>query len=188
MRIDQIQIHTTNAKLALNISKPVQQIEQPRAQQSIEQPAATLEMHSTPSKLLIDSSQAYRDLGLLTAKEAVEYSAQKGKEDVMEGIARRVSEGDQMMDISISSENAIQNIAESTALSPPPQMAITWKPSVGAVKINYEAGSLDINIQQNKPKIDVQVGKVVHDYTPGRVEGVMEQYPSVEITVLKANE
>lgn len=186
MKIDQIQIQTTDAKLALNISKPIQQIEQPRAKQYIEQPAATLEMHSTPSKLLIDSSQAYRDLGFLTAKESVDYNAQKGKEDVMEGIARRASEGDQMMNISKDSENAIQNIAASIALLPPSQMAITWKPSVGAVKIYYEAGSLDINIQQHKPKIDVQIGKVVHDYTPARVEGVMEQYPSVQITVIKA--
>ncbi|MFJ8261835.1 DUF6470 family protein [Rummeliibacillus sp. NPDC094406] len=188
MKLDHIQIRTTDAKLDLNINKPVQRIEQPSAQQHIEQPAATLEIHSEAAKLFIDSSQAYRDLGLLTPKESTEQNAQEGQQKAMEGIARRVSEGDQMMDISINAGDAIQQIAESKAFPAPPQMAITWKPSVGAVKVHYQEGSLNINIQRHEPKIDVQIGKVVHDYTPGRVEGVMEQHPSVEITVLKANE
>ena len=185
MKLDHIQIHTTDAKLALNISDPVQHIEQPRAKQHIEQPAATLEIHSTPAKLLIDSSQAYRDLGLYTPKEAVEVNAQKGKQKAMEGVARRASEGDQMMNISKNSGDAIQRIAASKAIPAPPQMAITWKPSVGAVKIHYQAGNLDINIQRHQPKIDIQIGKVVHDYTPGDVTGTLIQRPSVETTVIK---
>ena len=186
MKLDQIQIHTTDAKVDLHISDPVQHIEQPRAQQHIEQPAATLEIHSEAAKLFIDSSQAYRDLGLLTPKESVEQYAQKGKEKVMEGIARRASEGDQMMNIGKNSGNAIQQIAASKVFRAPPQMAITWKPSVGAVKIHYQAGNLDINIQPHKPRIDVKIGKVVHDYTPGDVTGILVQNPSVETTVIKA--
>lgn len=186
MKLDQIQIHTTDAKVDLHISDPVQHIEQPRAQQHIEQPAATLEIHSEAAKLFVNSSQAYRDLGLLTPKESVEQNAQKGKQKVMEGIARRASEGDQMMNISKNAGNAIQQIAASKAIPAPPQMAITWKPSVGAVKIQYQAGSLDINIQRHKPKIDVKIGKVIHDYTPGDVTGTLVQRPSVKTTVIKA--
>lgn len=186
MKLDQVQIHTTDAKVDLQITKPIQHIEQPRAQQHIEQPAATLEIHSEAAKLFVDSSQAYRDLGLLTPKESVEQYAKKGKEKVMEGIVRRASEGDQMMNISNNAGNAIQQIAASKVFPAPPQMAITWKPSVGAVKIHYQAGSLDINIQQHKPKIDVQLGKVVHDYTPGDVTGDLVQRPSVETKVIKA--
>lgn len=186
MKLDQIQIHTTNAKVDLQITKPIQHIEQPRAQQHIEQPAATLEIHSKAAQLFVDSSQAYRDLGLLTPKESSEQYAQKGKQKLMEGIARRASEGDKMMDISINAGNAIQQIAASKAIPAPPQMAITWKPSVGAVKIHYQAGSLDINIQRHEPKIDVKIGKVVHDYTPGDVTGTLVQRPSVKTTVIKA--
>lgn len=186
MKLDQIQIHTTDAKVDLHISDPVQHIEQPRAQQHIEQPAATLEIHSEAAKLFVDSSQAYRDLGLLTPKESVEQNAQKGKQKVMEGIARRASEGEQMMNISKNAGNAIQQIAASKAIPAPPKMAITWKPSVGAVKIRYQAGNLDINIQRHEPKIDVKIGKVIHDYTPGNVTGTLVQRPSVKTTVIKA--
>lgn len=186
MKLDQIQIHTTDAKVDLHISDPVQHIEQPRAQQHIEQPAATLEIHSEAAKLFIDSSQAERDIGLLTPKESIEQAAQKGKQKVMEGIARRAGEGDRMMNISKNSGNVIQQIAASKAIPAPPQMAITWKPSVGSVKIHYQAGSLDINIQRHKPKIDVKIGKVVHDYTPGDVTGTLVQRPSVKTTVIKA--
>lgn len=186
MKLDQIQIHTTDAKVDLQITKPIQHIEQPRAQQHIEQPAATLEIHSEAAKLFVDSSQAYRELGLLTPKESIEQNAQEGQQKAMEGIARRVSEGNQMMDISINAGNAIQQIAASKAIPDSPQMAITWKPSVGAVKIQYQEGSLNINIQRHEPKIDVQIGKVVHDYTPGDVTTTLIQRPSVETTVIKA--
>lgn len=186
MKLDQIQINTTDAKVNLQITKPIQHIEQPRAQQHIEQPAATIEIHSEAAKLFVDSSQAYRELGLLTPKESVEQYAQKGKQKVMEGIARRANEGDQMMNISNNAGNAIQQIAASKVFPAPPQMAITWKPSVGAVKIRYQAGSLDINIQRHKPKIDVKIGKVIHDYTPGDVTGTLVQRPSVKTTVIKA--
>lgn len=186
LKLDQIQIHTTDAKVDLHISDPVQHIEQPQAKQQIKQPAATLEIHSKAAKLFVDSSQAYRELGLLTPKESVEQNAQKGKQAVMEGIARRVSEGNQMMSITKNAGDAIQRIAESKAIPAPPQMAITWKPSVGSVKIRYQAGNLDINIQRHEPKIDVQIGKVIHNYTPGDVSGTLVQRPSVETTVIKA--
>lgn len=188
MKLDQIQIRTTDAKIDFNITKPIQRIEQPRAQQQIEQPAATIEIQSEAAKLFIDSTQAYRDLGLLTPRESIEQNAENGKQASMEGIARRVSEGDQMMDISMNAGNAIQQIAASKAIPDSPQMAITWKPSVGAVKISYQAGSLDINIQPHNPKINVQVGKVVHDYTPGKVTGELVQRPSIDITVIKGEE
>ena len=186
MKLDQIQIKTTDAKVNLHISDPVQHIEQPRAQQHIEQPAATLEIHSEAAKLFVDSSQAYRDLGLLTPKELGEQNAQIGKQKVMEGIARRASEGNQMMNITKSSGNVIQKIARSKSIPIPSQLGITWKPSIGSVKIRYQAGSLDINIHKHDPKIDVKIGKVVHDYTPGDVMGTLVQRPSVETTVIKA--
>lgn len=186
MKLDQIQIRTQDAKVNLNISKPTQYIKQERAKQTIEQPAATIQMSHRDAKLLVDSSQAYRDLGLLTTKESIEQAAQKGKTAVMQGIARRVREGNQLMDISKSIDGStITSIAKSRDTFEHKQISIKWVPSVGAVKITYQAGNLNIHAQENKPKIDVQLGDVVHNYTPGKISGQLLQRESVETTVIK---
>lgn len=186
MKLDQIQIHTQDAKVDLNISKPQQYIKQTPAKQTIKQPAATLQMSHTDAKLLIDSSQVNRDLGLLSAKDAIAQAAQKGKAAVMKGIARRVKEGNTLMDISHSTEgSAIRNIAKSHDTIKKQNLGIKWIPSFDAVKITYQAGTLNIKAQANKPHIDVQLGDVVHNYTPAKVTGSLLQRESVETTVIK---
>ncbi|MGE7622497.1 DUF6470 family protein [Viridibacillus sp. NPDC096237] len=185
MKLDQIQIRTTDAKVGLNIIDSVQLLKQPRAQQYIEQPAAILQINSEPAKLLIDSSQVYRDLGLYTNRESIQKFANEGKQKGLEGIGRRAREGRQMMDIGKRKGSIIPLISKNNANPSPKKIGITWKPSVGAVKIKYVPDQLDINITRQDPKIDVQIGKVVHDYTPGDVTGTMLQYPSVETTVIK---
>ncbi|MBK3494827.1 hypothetical protein JFL43_08130 [Viridibacillus sp. YIM B01967] len=185
MKLDQIQIHTTDAKMRLNIIDPVQVIKQPRAQQHIEQPAAILQMNSESAKLLVDSSQAYRDLGLYTNRESIQKFASDGRQKGLEGIGRRASEGRQMMNIGKGKGSVIPSIAQNNANPAPKNIGIAWKPSVGSVKIKYVPEQLDINITPQDPKINVQIGKVVHDYTQGDVNGTMLQYPSIETTVIK---
>ncbi|MGG0662682.1 DUF6470 family protein [Viridibacillus arvi] len=185
MKLDHIQIRTTDAKVGINITKSIQKIKQPRAQQHIEQPAATLQINSAPAKLLIDSSQANRDLGLYTNRESTQKFASDGLQKVSEGVGRRASEGRQMMNIGKGKGSVVPLIAQSNANPSPKNLGIAWKPSVGAVKIRYVPNQLNINTTLQNPKIDVQIGKVVHDYTPGDVTGTMLQYPSIETTVVK---
>ncbi|MBQ0140798.1 MAG: hypothetical protein KBT36_16105 [Kurthia sp.] len=186
MKLDQIQLHIQDAKVDLNISKPQQYMKQTPAKQTIKQPAATLEMSHTDAKLTIDSSQAYRELGLLTTKEAIEQAAQKGKSAVMSGIARRVSEGNEMMNLKQANGRAtLANIAKRHDTFEQQKLGIQFIPSIGAVKISYQAGNLTIHAQANKPQIDVQLGDVVHNYTPGKVSGQLLQRESVETSVIK---
>ncbi|MGE7769389.1 DUF6470 family protein [Viridibacillus arvi] len=184
MKLPQIQIRTTDAKVKLNISDPVQHIEQPKAQQHIEQPAAILDIKTKRGQLHIDSSQARRDVGNFPTGEFVRQFAQQGLQKVQQGTARRASEGRQMMQIE-KGGNVIPSLAKQNGTPPPKDLGITWIPSVDSVKISYTPGTTDINITSQKPKIDVQVGDVVHNYTPGDVTGTMLQYPSVETTVIK---
>lgn len=185
MRFPQIQIRTYDIIMDWQIHDPVQIIRQPRATQHIEQPAAILDIHTTRGQLLIDSSQARRDIGLIGPLESIENYAKKGKKAALDGIARRAREGRQMM------ENAgkglgrkiIQNIAKQNHGPKPVKLNIKFVPSVGSVKIDYIPGKTEINITPQKPKIDVQVNKPIHEYTPGKVTGEVLQYPRVEIDV-----
>ena len=186
MILPQLQIHTTDAKIDLDIHKPQQYIKQPQATQTIEQPAAILEIRTTRGVLKIDSSQARRDLGLIGPLESVGKYAQEGKQVALEGMARRASEGRQMMENAGKGQGSaiIQSIAKQNHGPHPVKFNIKFVPSIGSVKIDYTPGQTDINITRQKPKIDAQVNKPIHEYTPGKVTGTMIQRPSVQTDVI----
>ncbi|MFB7156997.1 DUF6470 family protein [Lysinibacillus sp. NPDC056232] len=186
MRLPQIQIHTTDAKIDLNISKPQQYIKQPKATQHIEQPAAILEINTTRGVLKINSSQARRDLGLIGPLESSENYAEKGKQEALKGMARRAKEGRQMMENSGKGQGRaiIPNIAKQNHGPRHVQFNIKFVPSVGSVKIDYIPGTTDVNIQRREPNIDAKVNKPIHEYTPGKVTGTMVQRPDVDINVI----
>lgn len=178
----QIQIRTTKAILGLNIEKPIQHIEQPKADLHIEQPPATITISSKPARLTIDQSKAWSDMGLLGPLASTRKFAEEGHQAWLEGIARRAQEGDQLMKIE-NGGNAIAAISAEKGLHPYKKLGIKFIPSVNSVDIDYQPGYLDIKIDRNKPIIDVKVNKPIHEYKPGDVSGYMIQYPSIKIDV-----
>lgn len=187
MRLPQIQIRTTDAKIELEISKPKQHIEQPRATQTIEQPAAVIEIRTTRGVLKIDSSQARQDIGMVGPLESSANYAEGGKQGVLEGIARRAREGRQLMENAGKGQGrkTIQNIAKQNhGPHRPGPYNIKFVPSVGSVKIDYTPGTTEINTERREPIIDAKVNKPIHEYTPGKVTGTMVQNPSVDIDVI----
>lgn len=183
MRIPQIQIQTTKAQLGINVSKPVQRIQQTQTDLHIRQPNAVVSMQTTDSTLRIDSSQARRDLGLFGPLESGRMNAQKGKQGVIAGIARRAQEGERMMRIENKGQ-PIQSIASTKVGRPMKSLGIKFVPSVNSVKISYTPSKLDINVQTHAPQINATVNKPINEYTPGKVSGYMMQYPSIEIDVI----
>ena len=187
MKLPQIKITTTDIKMDYQITKPVQRIQQPKATQTIEQPAAILEINTTRGQLKIDSSQARRDLGLIGPLESTENFAAEGRQKMLEGISRRMGEGEQMKNNAGKGQGraTIQNIAKQNhGPQRPGPYNIKFVPSIGSVKVAYTPGTTDVNITKQEPKIDVQVNKPIHDYTPGEVNGTMIQRPNVDIDVI----
>lgn len=182
MNIPQIQIRTTKAQLGLRISKPVQKIQQPRADLQISQPNAIVSMHTTHSSLKIDSSQARRDLGLVGPLESGRMNAEKGNQSALAGIARKAREGGQLMRIENKGQ-PIQSIASANSTRPMKPLGIKFIPSVDSVKIAYTPSKVDINVETRSPQINATVNKPINEYTPGNVSGYMMQYPSIEIDV-----
>jgi len=186
MRLPQIQIHTTDAKIDLNISKPQQYIKQPKATQHIEQPAAILEIRTTRGVLKVDSSQARRDIGMIGPLESSANYAEKGKQEALKGMARRANEGRQMMESAGKGQGraTIQNIAKQNHGPHRTPFNIKFVPSIGSVKTDYTPGTTDVNIQRREPIIDAKVNKPIHEYTPGKVTGTMIQRPDVDTNVI----
>lgn len=187
MRIPQIQITQTDIQMDWNITEPVQRIKQPRANLNISQPAATLEINSTNAKLDIDMSQYWKDVGLKPTKDLIAEYAQMGRQEMLKGISRRVREGRQMMLGAGKGQGAgtIQSIAiQNHGPKRPGPYNIKFIPSYNAIKVDITPGTTDVNITRNEPKIDVQVNKPIHDYTPGDVTGTMVVKPDIEIDII----
>lgn len=170
-----------------NITDAVQRIQQPQATQTIEQPAAILEINTTNPQMQVDMSQFWRDVGLKPTKELISENAQKARQEMMQGISRRAGEGRQMMLGAGKGQGAgtIKSIAiQNHGPSRPGPLGIKFIPSYDSIKVDITPGTTDVNITQQKPKIDVQVNKPIHDYTPGNVSGTMLVRPDISIDVI----
>lgn len=187
MRFPQIQISKTDIQMDYSITKPFQRIQQPQANLSISQPAATVEINTTNARLNINMDQMWRDLGMKPVGEFIKEYAQMGRQEMLKGMSRRMGEGRQMM-MSAGKEqgrSTIQNIAKQNhGPERPGPYNIKFIPSIGSVKINISPGTTDINIQQNEPKFAVKVNKPQMDFTYGKVSGEMMVRPAVQIDVV----
>ncbi len=168
MNVSQIRLESNFIRMGLKIEKPVQEIEQPSAIQSIQQPKAILEIETIPGKLTIDQTKAREDVDLKSIRRRVEEFAQNGYEDWLKGIERRASQGTELMKIE-NGGNPIAYQAKENSEGPPKQFNIGWIPSHNSVKIQYEPAKVNIEAQPQKPKIDVEIRKPIHHYTPGKV-------------------
>ncbi|MED3763066.1 DUF6470 family protein [Ureibacillus sp. FSL K6-8385] len=180
MNIPKIRIETTDALIGITTTKPVQTIVQPKAELDLQQPKAKMTIETTPSELFIDAYEARESMGYQNARSRIAEMAWQGRQDVLEGIARRAQEGQQLMRI----EDGGNPIAEQAKLrdwQPYTSLNIKFIPQPGSLKIHYEPAKVDIRIEPQKVINNTKINKPVHEYIPGKVNIGMVYYPSVRI-------
>lgn len=181
MDFPQIRIQTTNALLNIHTQPGQLSIEQPSAELSIQQPPAEMEINRQPGQLTIDQTKAWDNLNLKSVLKASEDAAQQGHQDVMDGIARRVQEGDELMKIE-NKGNPMKEQAKRHYLFNGYQKK-GWYPTTDLVDIHYDPGKLDINWKINPAIIDSKANPPIINYTPGTIDFSLKQYPSVKIDI-----
>ncbi|MEK4406542.1 DUF6470 family protein [Sporosarcina sp. FSL K6-6792] len=182
MNIPQLQIETTRGVLGLQITKPTQEIHQPKATLSQQQPAAILEISTTRPQLSLETTEARADIDMKSVFRRTNEYAQLGKQGAMDGIARRAQEGRQLVKIG-NGGNAIASIAKQNATPPLAPMGIRFIGNRSQIQMSIQPGTLNIQATPQKPINDVQINKPIHNYTQGKVTGQMEQYPTIQIDV-----
>jgi hypothetical protein len=180
MDLPQLRIDSVRGQLGLNITKPEQRIEQQPATVRIEQPKAEMQINRTPGKITIDQTQAWEDMDLKSVAKRIKEFAENGYQDLLSGIARVSQQGDELMMIE-NRGNTTVNQAIVNSMPTQHEFNIGWVPSPFSVKINYQPVKLDINWQTHRPNIEVETHKPTHEYTPGKVSGFMNKWPSLEI-------
>lgn len=155
MNVPQIRMESTPARMKMKTVQASVSIEQPMADLTIEQSPAKMTMTSTPSKLTIDQTKAREDVDLKSIFKRTEEFAQLGYEDLLEGIARRSAEGDQLMRIE-NGGNAIAMQAEENGKSRQYEFNIGWIPSHFSVKTSFTPKKVNIEVEPQKTIIQVK--------------------------------
>ena len=181
MKLPQIRMQSTFIQLGFKTIDAKHQIEQTQADLSIRQPLGELTIKTKPGKLYMDAKQCREDIGLTTNKKMMEQNAQKGNAAVMEGIARRISEGNQMMKIE-NGGNAIQQIGKKYLSKPYRPVWMDFVPKYGSLKMRYEPAELNIHYEAKKAEIDVTPKKPIFTYTRGDVKGEIIRWNDLEIS------
>jgi hypothetical protein len=184
MKVPSMELTPQPIKYNLKNVPATQRIEQKPANMQIEQPAAILEINTTKGEFQIDAEQFWGELGFKKPGVLMEEYANKGKEEILSGIARRVQEGRQLMLNAGKGQGAktIQSIAkQNTGAEKPVPSNIKFIPSYQSIKVQFTPGEVNIDVQRNQPKINVEIQKPVHEYTPGDVQMEILQYPSLKI-------
>jgi hypothetical protein len=180
MQLPQIRMQSTFAQTEINTHNAKLEVEQPKADLSIQQLPAEMDINRTPSNLTIDQIKAREDMDLKNISKRIEEFAQQGYQDWLSGLARVSQDGDELMMIE-NSGYPIADQAKRNSESPMLDFNIGWIPSAGGVKIGYDPGKVDINWKVNKPVIESRINKPIVDYSPGKVEVSLKEYPSLKI-------
>lgn len=183
MQLPRLTMESTQGRIGITTRLASTSIEQPQAELNIKQPPAKLEIKTTPGKLTIDQTQAWEDMDLKHIFRRIEEAAGWGKQDVLEGMARRARQGDEMMRIE-NKGNPLPEQAKQNSERRPFEFNIGFIPSHFSVKTNYEPAQVDIEAEPQKPMIEVTPNKPIMEYTPGEVTIDMLQYPSLSIGVI----
>ncbi|MBE4907053.1 hypothetical protein IMZ08_03150 [Bacillus luteolus] len=180
MQLPQIRLESKYAKIGMRTSKPVQDIQQTPADLSIKQLKADLKIRTLPGKLTIDQTQARADVDLKSIARRIEEFSNEGYQALLDGIARRAQEGDQIMKVE-NGGHPIAEQAEVNSKNPIYDFNIGWVPSHGSVKINYLPSEVNIDVTVNKPIIEPGINKAKTGYTPGKTNIYLEQQNSLVI-------
>lgn len=180
MNIPKLQIQSTKAQLGLTIQKPVQEIQQPKADLDLQQPKADMSIQTTKPKLSIDALEMRESLDLKGTASRTAEVASYSKQSALEGIARRAQEGGELMRIE-NGGNPIAAQAKTRGKQPYSGLGIQFLPQPDSVKINFEPGRVDIRVEPQQVINQTKINKPVHNYTPGKVKVDIQQHASLKI-------
>ncbi|WP_077307520.1 DUF6470 family protein [Terribacillus halophilus] len=180
MQIPQVRLQSQQAKICLRTNNAKVEMQQPKAEQSIHQSQAKITMHTTPSKLTIDQTQAWKDMDLKSVFKRTEDFANLGGKSLLEGIARRVQEGKEMMEIEKGGDPIVSQ-AKRMDERKMKEFGLGWIPSHFSVKIDYQPSEVDINVEIHRPEIQNKPHQPQYNYQSGQVDTGIAQYQSLQV-------
>lgn len=158
---------------------------------SIRQPKADIQITTTPSKIItlnppgqlqIDQSKAWDALGIGPHLDAISRVYTRSKQLFLEHLARKVEEGNRMMNIH-QGGNAIADISKERTMEGVhlDELNFIGPASFDNVDISFIPGELEIKIVPKEVQIQVQANKPEIEAARGKFNAYMARWPSIEI-------
>lgn len=172
-----IRVSKTDGLIGINTTPARMSIQQPKADFELNIKDPKLEIHTEHVQVRIDQRQCFNESGLKDYATLTRDMAMEAKQAVMEGISRRVEEGNFKASIQ-SGSKAVAEIAFNSSFDQHVFDLETMpksRPEIdfvgGTVDIRVDEGYVDIKSKPNRPVIDVEIGDV---------EIYMRQYPDIK--------
>ena len=176
-----LEIRTIPMSIEFKINKARYDIASVNASFEMTKDKGGLHMKMKPTRLNIDTVEARYSAGIKSAMRAVEDYAKKGIQAAYEATAAYAREGNLMLDINIM-DNPIPEIAIRKILSDF-NFDLGFIPKVGP-DISWDIGGISINFEIDKLNFDWNIERPQISFTPGSIEFMVKEYPSVEINYI----
>ncbi|KIL46584.1 hypothetical protein KP77_27110 [Jeotgalibacillus alimentarius] len=183
MKIPQIQIDQTHAKIGIESPRGLQQIEQPQAELHLRQIPSEMSITTTKGWLTIDQTEAWASMDIKPISRRIREWAAEGNQDVLKGMQRVASEGDELMRIE-NGGDPLKNIAKRNYEGPPPSFNIGFVPPSFSVKMDYRPGTTDIQFTKGRVENNTRAQKPRNSYTPQEVKIHIQQLNSIRLSVV----
>ncbi|MBM7657258.1 DUF6470 family protein [Sporolactobacillus spathodeae] len=179
-----LEMHQVFGQIKIATQNATQSIRQPKAEQSIEQPKAKMTITRQPAIIAIDQSAGWNNMDLKSASVRIREAAEAGSQAVLDGIARRAEEGQQLLQLG---KNKGQNMFARFAADHVADAVIGTRYSTGttpaseAVRYQVTPAELSVNWQTFQPQVSAVTHAPEINVSPGQVDVSMARYPSLDI-------
>jgi hypothetical protein len=182
MKMPQITIRQTYARIGMEIEPGKLDIRSPRGELHIDQNPAKMEITSPPGRLEIDSTAAWAALGRGGHLAWMNRLYDQIDAIALQNIAKKVEDGNRLAAIA-GKQNAIADLASENWRYTNP-LRYVGEASFFNVKVRYEPQTPTINITPSRAEIEYIPQKPTVDYIRGRVDIYLRQKNSIEISVI----
>ncbi|MBY0123467.1 DUF6470 family protein [Bacillus sp. S/N-304-OC-R1] len=187
MQLPRLELHNTFAKLGIEQSRSKISMRQPMADLKFTQPMPEVKIHTSKSKLEIDQTEAFADANLKNPLRVMNEWAAKAKQKMIQNIAQKANEGDRMMKIEGTRQNALPQIAKDKSQTPPKEVNIGFMPeSMSKVKFRYQPSKVDIKVNFGKFRADVETHSPIIKFNQGDFRIYLKQKASLQINSVGA--
>lgn len=164
-----LSISTTKGQIGIETKWGGLNIRQPKAEITNKTELPSVDIRRTQPKVTIDQKECFADVGLKSPVDYTRENAGIARQAAMKGIARRVEQGDQMMDslhkggepiIDNADYNAFDLFNRDFIFGVVPKSRPKIDVIMGTTDIRYIPGKLNYQVKINKPEVTVNHGDV----------------------------
>lgn len=177
-----ISITSVPMKYEMTVTKPRLEQQSQETQVNYNRQRGGLHISNQPAKLLINTINTRKSMGLISMGEATATFAQQGSQAAQNAMAQYSAEAREMVNAK-PGQDVLNQIAAQRVALPSGDFTVDFIPSVGP-EIQFLEQDFQMNYQTDKLQFDARVSSGRLEFIPGEVSMNVTQWPDVVIEYL----